>query len=344
MVAHNRNSATTEALIRIWQSVLDHSPILEEDNFFDMGGDPSRAVKLFDEIAKVFGQEIPTLAIYHAPTVATLASVMQKPQLPKFSPLVPLKDGGAEPPVFIAHGLAGSVMEFFWLAGKLQTSHPIYGLQAIGTDGGDVPFETIEDTAQFYLEAIQQRQPHGPYHLMGYSFGGLVALEMAQRLLRAGEKIKLLVMLDAYPYKSFLTLKQRIGLVFRLLRHHASILKRLPFRQAVGYALHSSARAAYSSGKGAQNFVRAHYSDSIPEVLDRAYLALTRYQPRPYSGRVVFVEAAAKSVFPSNPAAVWTRWIKDFEAQTVPGDHFRMLSENFESLASILSRVLRDAG
>jgi thioesterase domain-containing protein len=79
-------------------------------------------------------------------------------------------------------------------------------------------------------------------------------------------------------------------------------------------------------------------------VLDRAYLALTKYQPRPYSGRVVFVEAAAKSVFPSNPAAVWTRWIKDFEAQTVPGDHFRMLSENFESLASILSRVLRDAG
>ena len=343
MVAHNRNSAATEALIRIWQSVLDRSPIQEEDNFFDMGGDPSRAVKLFDEIAKAFGQEMPTLAIYHVPTVAALASVMEKPQLPKFSPLVPLKAGGAEPPIFIAHGMGGSVMEFSGLVGKLQTSHPIYGLQAIGTNGGDVPFETIEDTAQFYIEAIQQRQPHGPYYFVGYSFGGLVALEMAQRLSRAGQEIKLLAMLDAYPYRSFLTLKQRVGLVLRLLRHHASILKRLPVRRAVAYVFYASERSAYSSGKGAQNFVRAHYSDSMPQVLDRAYLALTRYQPRPYSGRVVFVAAAAKSVFPSNAAAVWTRWMKNFEAQTVPGDHYAVLSENFDSLASILSRVLRDA-
>src|SRR6266478_5360620 len=135
-VEHNPTSSITEALIQIWQSVLQRSPIREEDNFFDVGGDPLLAVRLFDEIAKASGREMP--------------------------PLVTLKAGEANPPVFIAHGLGGSVMEFFGLVEKVQTRHPIYGLQAMGADGADLPFERIEDMAQFYIEAVQQRQPHGP--------------------------------------------------------------------------------------------------------------------------------------------------------------------------------------
>jgi acetoacetyl-CoA synthetase len=343
-MAHYRNSAVREALIPIWQSVLERSPILERDNFFDIGGDPSRAVRLFDEIAKAFGRELPTLVIYHAPTITDMASLMQEPLLPKFSPLVPLRAGEAEPPVFMAHGLGGSVMEFFELAQKLQTSHPIYGLQAIGADGGDVSFETIEDAAKFYVEAIRERQPHGPYHLIGFSFGGLIALELAQRLSSAGEKIGLLAMLDAYPFETFLTPMQRAGLDLRLLRHHASNLKRLPIQRAVSYVFRSAERAACSTRKNARNFVRIPFSDSMLQALDSANLALTRYRPRPYSGKVVFVEAAAKSVFPANPAAVWARWMKGFGAETVPGDHYAMLSENSDCLASILSRVLRAAG
>src|SRR6266436_3537321 len=85
-VEHNPTSSITEALIQIWQSVLQRSPIREEDNFFD-------------EIAKASGREMPPLVIYHAPTIAALAAVMQQPSLPKFSPLVPLKAGEASPPV-----------------------------------------------------------------------------------------------------------------------------------------------------------------------------------------------------------------------------------------------------
>jgi acetoacetyl-CoA synthetase len=339
-MAHERKSSVTEALVLIWQSVLERSPILEGDNFFNIGGDPSRAVRLFDEIAKVFGQELPTPVIYHAPTITDLASIMQKPVLPKFSPLVPLRAGEAEPPVFLAHGLGGSVMEFFSLAEKLQTSHPIYGLQAIGPDGGDVSFHTVEDAAKFYVEAIRERQPRGPYHLIGFSFGGLVVLEIAQRLSSAGETIGLLAMLDAYPFQKFLTPMQRVELVLRLLRYHASNLKRLPIRRAVSYVLRSAERTAYSTRKGVRNFVRVPFSGSTLQALESANLALTRYQPRPYSGKVVFVAAEAKSVFPANPAAVWKRWMKSFGAETMPGDHYGMLSENSDSLASILSRVL----
>lgn len=340
---HNETSSITAALIQIWQFVLHCSPIREEDNFFDLGGNPSLAVKLFDEIAKSCGQEMPSLLIYHAPTIAALATLIQQRSLPEFSPLVPLKAGDLEPPVFIAHGLGGSVMEFFELVNRLQTNHPIYGLQAMSADGGDIPFERIEDMAQFYIEAIQKRQPHGPYFLIGYSLGGLLTLEMAQRLSSMGEKIGLVSMLDAYPYESFLGPWQRALLLPRLLKHHASIMRRLPFRRMLYYLFYSTERALHSSRKGSENFVRGPFTGPTRRARDRAYLALTRYQPRPYSGKVRFVKAATKSVFPGDPAAVWNQWANDFKVETVPGDHYAMLSEHFESLAAVLSRELREA-
>ena len=94
-------------LTTIWQSVLQREPIGVEDNFFALGGDPSLAVKLFDEVAAVCGREIPPLAVYHAPTILDLAAVMQQPSLPKFSPLVPLKAGEEEPPVFVTLATSG---------------------------------------------------------------------------------------------------------------------------------------------------------------------------------------------------------------------------------------------
>src|SRR5258708_25611404 len=138
-VEHNPTSSITEALIHIWQSVLQRSPIREEDNFFDVGGDPLLAVRLFDEIAKATGREMPPLVIYHAPTITGLAAVVEQPSLPKFSPLVPLKAGEANPPVFMAHGLGGSVMEFFGLADKVQTRHPLYLLPPIRTYPANPP-------------------------------------------------------------------------------------------------------------------------------------------------------------------------------------------------------------
>jgi thioesterase domain-containing protein len=342
-VEHDRTSSITEALIHIWQSVLRRSPIRLEDNFFEVGGDPTLAVKIFDEIAEACGREMPPLVIYHAPTIAALAASIQQSALPKFSPLVPLKDGDADTPVFVAHGLGGSVMEFFELVKNMQTSHPIYGLQAMGPDGADIAFERIEDIAQFYIEAIRQRQPLGPYLFIGYSLGGLVALEMAQRLSSSGEKIGLLTMLDAYPFESFLGPWQRALLIPLLLKHHASIMKQLPPGQALSYVLHPATRALHSTRKGNQHFVRGPFTVPMRLARDGAYVALTRYQPRPYGGKVRFVKAAKKSVFPSDPAAVWARWINDLEVETVPGDHYAMLREHFDSLARVLSRHLREA-
>jgi len=181
-----------ETLTPIWQRLLQHSPILPDDNFFELGGDSSIAVELFNEIAKACGRELPPVTIYHASTIAGLASLLEQTISPRLPSLVQLRPGTTGKPVFIAHGLGGSAMEFFQLVKHIDAPNPIYGMQARGTDGMDEPLDSIEDMAQFHLNAIREFQPQGPYFLVGYSLGGLVTLEMARRLTEKGEQVALL--------------------------------------------------------------------------------------------------------------------------------------------------------
>src|SRR5271170_7389879 len=178
-------STMVEMLTPIWRRVLQLSSVDVEANFFDLGGDSSLALQLFNEIARTSGRELPPVTIYLAPTIASLAAALEQPSDLRFPPLVLLKDGYAEPPLFVTHGLGGSVIDFFQVVKHIQTPHSIHGMQARGVDGTEEPFDRIEDMAQFYLDAIRQVQPHGPYLLVGYSLGGLVTFEMAQQLTAA---------------------------------------------------------------------------------------------------------------------------------------------------------------
>src|SRR6202050_4536173 len=196
-VMHKSTSSLAEVLTAIWERVLLRPGIRIDDNFFDLGGDSLLAVQLFSEIARVSGRELAPVTIYCAPTIAALADILEEPSEPRFPPLLQLKEGvGA--PIFLAHGLGGTAMDFFQLVKHLKTQRFIYGMQAKGTDGVDEPFDRIEDLAQFYLKAIKELQPAGPYFLVGSSLGGLVMLEMAQRLIEKGEKVALLAILESY--------------------------------------------------------------------------------------------------------------------------------------------------
>ncbi|HVB56393.1 MAG TPA: alpha/beta fold hydrolase [Candidatus Acidoferrales bacterium] len=311
-------SATIDALTPIWQSVLERSSIRPEDNFFDLGGDPPLAYKLFDEIAKVCGRELPPVTIYRAPTITGLAALLDQPATPVLPPLVLLKAGGEQPPIFIAHGLGSSAMEFFDLVRYIRTSRPIYGLQAKGSDGAAPPFARIEDMAQFHLDAIQSVQPHGPYSLIGYSLGGVVAFEIARRISASGEKVAFLAMIDSYPHTEPLTLWKRIHLIAAQLRYRASDLMRSAAYRPVPVPL-SRVRA------------RARFSD---------FLAWTRYRPRFYDGKITFARAES-SQYP-DPVTTWSHLASAFEGETLPGDHHGILIANSKSLALVLTRHLKN--
>ncbi|MGA9308389.1 MAG: thioesterase domain-containing protein [Candidatus Sulfotelmatobacter sp.] len=313
-----------EALTPIWQRVLQLESVGVDDNFFDLGGDSSLALQLFNEIAQVCDRELPPVTIYQAPTIAALAALLEQPTTPRFPTLVLLKPGAEKPPVFVAHGLGGSVMDFFQPVKHIETDHPIYGMQARGIDGLDEPLARIEDMAEFYLRAIRNLQPCGPYILAGYSLVGLVVLEMAQRLSANGEKVALLAMLDAYPHIRYLSWGQRA----RLVAHQA--------RRGLRSLANLSGSAPYQPPAGVS------FTPATQRVRDSAYLALTRYRPRFYPGKIKFVRAETSSAFPDDAAAVWAPLAEKFEVETVPGDHLGMIATHYETLAAVLSRYLAE--
>ncbi len=319
-------STMVEALVPIWRRVLQLPSIGVDDNFFDLGGDSALALELFHGIALACGRELPPVMIYHAPTIAALAAVLEQSSTPRVPPLVQLKAGSKDPPVFIAHGLGGSVMDFFQIAKHLETPHAIFGLQAKGIDGADEPLDRIEDMARYSLTAVRRLQPHGPYLLVGFSLGGLVTLEMAQQLIAEGEKIGLLVMLDSYPHVSRLSRGQRIRLSTR--QTWRRVARRL---QWLGVS------PPY------QTTVEVSPSPSLQHFRDTSYMALERYQPRFYPGKISFVRAAIPTDFPADPAAVWSHLAQEFELKTVPGDHLGIMTTNFEGLASAISGYLHQA-
>jgi len=163
-----------------------------------------------------------------------MAAHSEQPLLSRFTPLVLLKYGTGDP-LFIVHGLGGAVAELAPLGRLMPSLRPVYAIQARGVDGDEPPFDSLVDMANYYLDNLKDVQPRGPYLLAGYSFGGVVAFEMAQQLAKAGEKVALLAMLDSYTHPRSWPLDSRIGVLWRRIANQASIAATVPARQTVAY-------------------------------------------------------------------------------------------------------------
>jgi acetoacetyl-CoA synthetase len=327
-----------ELLIPIWQRVLQRSSIRVNDNFFDLGGNPASAAKLFGEIAEVCGRHLSPVLVYSVPTIEALAAVLEQPDQPRVPPILLLKAGTEPTPIFIAHGLGDTVLDLFQLVEKIESAHPLYGMQARGIDGVDEPLTSVEAMAQFHLEAIKQLQPHGPYFLIGYSLGGLVALEIAQRLSAGGEKIALLALVESYPHRNQLGLVQRMLVSLRLAKRQARLLSASAFGRT------RSEISAPFGGKASQS---SHYERLMRDVSKRmrgsAHMALKRYRPQFYRGEMRFVRAEIGTIFPDDPVAVWSHLAEEFEIETIPGDHWSVLTTGFDKLGSTLTDYLHEA-
>ena len=240
------------------------------------------------------------------------------------APLVLLQDGPENPPIFMAPGIGDSAMNLLCLAHHMQVRHPIYGLEPRGMDGVEEPLDSVEAMAEFHGEAIRHLQPHGPYLLVGYSFGGLVTLEIARRLSASGEKIALLAMLDSHVDRHQLPLGQHAGLILRLAKTRAAALVR---------------------GRNVPS--RGHAEGIIRRAQERVHAcenrALRNYRPSFYRGKIQFVSAAINAFSPGDPGAAWAHCVSEFELEAVPGDHLGMITTQAETLASMLSRYVSQA-
>ncbi|ASC73150.1 Non-ribosomal peptide synthetase [Halomicronema hongdechloris C2206] len=184
-------------LLHLWTAVLNQPTLGVTDNFFDLGGTSLQALQLFSGIEEQFQVRLPLATLLQAPTIQQLARVLQRQDAAiSWATLVPLQPHGDPPPFFCVHGLGGNVLYFRQLAQYLGPEYPVYGLQAQGLNGEDLPYDSIEAMAAAYIEVIRAVQPQGPYLLGGHSFGSMVAFEMAQQLWAQGLPVGLVAILD----------------------------------------------------------------------------------------------------------------------------------------------------
>ncbi|MDC3955568.1 non-ribosomal peptide synthetase/type I polyketide synthase [Polyangium jinanense] len=184
-------------LIRVWEDVLSVPRVGIHDDFFTLGGHSLLAVSLMTAVERQFGLKLPIAALLQAPTPAALAQRIRDRSAPgPWSPAVTIQPRGRGRPFFFVHPIVGTVMVYVPLARLLGTDRPFYGLQASGLLDDLAPLNSVEALAERYVEAIRAIQPEGPYLLGGWSFGGLVAIEMAAQLVEQGQEVSFLAVLD----------------------------------------------------------------------------------------------------------------------------------------------------
>ncbi len=325
MSDHDFDTAT-KALKSIWEHVFSRPHVGGEDDFFELGGTASVAVQLFAEISEKLGANLHPATICMSPTISALAARLRQPQLSL--PAVPLRLGTEAPPIFMTHGIGSSVIDLVPLTRRMQVRQPIYGMEARGNDGKEEPLARIEDIAQFFLKSVREVQAQGPYFLIGYSFGGLVTLEMARLLAAARQEIALLLMLDSYPDRHHLTRVQHARLIVQLAKNRIATWMPMSGR---------------SNARSASVWPGSPLGKAFSRVKEAQYHALRNYRPRFYEGQVRFVRTAIPTDFPRDPIPIWSHLVRTFDVETLPGRHLEMLTTYCEPLSVIIDRHLREA-
>jgi thioesterase domain-containing protein/acyl carrier protein len=276
-------------LAKIWEAVLHVRPVGVRDSFFDLGGHSLLAVRLLVEIERVMHQQLPLATLFRAPTVEQLARMLRDEGWAAASgALVPIQPGGSRPPLFCLHPHEGHVLPYRSLARHLGSDQPLYGIEARHEEILSRPGLGIETLAARYIRDIRTLKAEGPYFLIGWCFGGVLAFETARQLEAAGQRVAFLGLLESQQPHGLR--QSRFARGFRRVRHRVS------FEMSNIFALAGRDRLEYLAGRckrlagaASRRFARLLGRESaldgaIRGVQERHLAAVRGYVPRVYSG------------------------------------------------------------
>lgn len=360
-----------EKLVKIWENVLRRQPVGVHDDFFELGGHSLLAVMVVTRAKSELGLDLRLSQILARPTIAQLAESLGdvKATVDEAGPASPLvvlndvvlkdaalkdaalKDRGARPPLLIVSGVGGHVFIFRELAKILGPDQPVFAFTAVGAEGEELPRESVEEIAAAYEREIERRGLRGPLVVGGYSFGALVAFELARRLRARGQTVGGIVAFDAfapgYP--------ERLPAWERALAHVDELWKRDRkgrLAYLVERADNARRRLLFKLGKGEVLAPAVEGADrEREEQMKRVWATLMQaqlaYVPRAIDpGPLLLFVAEKQIVWPAtrmdDPVKGWRRWIGGrIDVIPVKGEHLELFrSDNIERMAASIRSMI----
>ncbi len=304
-------------LVGIWEKLLGVKDVGVKDNFFQLGGHSLLGLQMLAQVEKQVDIGLPLRSLFQAPTIRQLAELLDKGGTAHdWKNLMAIQPKGDRTPFFLVHGDEAN----HFLPGFLGKDQPFYGFAHQGEDGQAIRYTEIPALATHLISEMRSVRPHGPYMLGGYSFGGIVAYEMAQQLLAAGEEVPLLALLDSYCPKVYRE-------VMRMERKVHEPLKDLIIGTLIDLFT--------SETKPLPTWLR-HYN--IMRTYNRA---MERYDAAPYPGSLVLFRCR-KSL--GSLKMGWTGMVAgDIDVCLLEGDHSDLMNEEqLRSVAAYLSKALAE--
>lgn len=343
-------STQSEKIITsIWQDCLGINKIDVFSDFFELGGHSIIGVQVMTRLEKETRNRLPLVALLKHPTIKKLATYMDS-EFITWDSLIPLKPEGTKPPFYIVHGANHNVLMFKDLADNLHKDQPVYGLQSRGLDGVTEPHDSIHEMAADYISEIIASNPDGPYSLGGFSYGGIVAFEMARQLISQGREVKTVAQFDTYvfPYyygsgpimKKSLSILYLLGKIIFVILNMFSSKKNFKRRTQLIKLQITGVYLRLKHGKGKQYELQFN----VPlKMRTNHNIATESYTIFPQDIMIDLFRATEEVNFVHDHKFLgWKKMAgKGIRKHMVPGSHVDMFDmPNVEVLATSLQRVL----
>lgn len=352
-------------LAAIWQELLGIERIGRNDDFFTLGGHSLMALRMFSRLSREFGKSLPLATLIQHPTIAKLAPLLAPPAAatPVARPLpgaakgtpkgniVTLAKGTGGQHLFCIHGGDGGVIFYRELAGRMPREYSFHAVESLELgNSGPVEKASIEDTAAAYLEGILEIQSTGPFKLAGYSFGGVVAHEIACQLEDLGHEVEFLGLFDTHnpaaPSRAY-GMSERLG-VFWQQSTGAPIGERLGLlksRIVDGVQTHRRIKAELRAA-GSLGPAEAYSDLRRVQIREENWRAMQAYKPRPFGGKISLFKTTEVNDKVERPADYgWSAVaLSGLDIVAVSGHHLALFApEHIESLTEALLSSLKRA-
>ncbi len=294
---------TERALAELWKKALGVDDISVNDDFFELGGHSLMGLQLLTLVEQRFGIALPLKELFVMPNIARMAEVLRT-QAPKSkgTNMQAIQVEGPLPPIICVHGDEAN----YFLPKYLGKEQPFYGIVHQGEDGKPIRWKSVEEMATNFLAEVRATLPKGPYVLCGYSFGGLVAYEMAQQLRAKGESVPVLALFDTYDPRQYGEISYRESKWYQ-------VLKEVVVNRVSDFL--------FSRGKTLPAKLRHNY------IIGTYHRAILAYRAKPYDGPLTLVRAASSD---GTEDMGWLDLARGgLDVRTVAGDHFSLVKEPY---------------